>query len=177
MPLTFTETANVIAAVDGMPAALSPVLVRRIRMFDAKNLVPVIREDVGRREGRLDLVGACMARLHSELIDFGLDAETLRGLRRSLDHLDLDHGRSEFASAIELIRAGERVSLTVKLRAWGDPWQKGHSFHLEGLPESPDAARAKRAQAMLVQPTTRAVLTVDLNDLLDGFIAAFEAAS
>ncbi|QFG37204.1 hypothetical protein BDE18_1697 [Paracoccus pantotrophus] len=173
---TFLDTARAMAAVDAMPHELIPTLLRRIRIFDAKGLIPVQRGETGRREGRLDIAGACMARVMSELIDFGLDAETLRGLRQRLDFMDPEKQRSEFASAVELIREGTPIRLRVWLNLQLDPWAKFHSFALDGLPETDDTLRAERARAMLKGPESRALLSLDLTGLLEPFIVAFEEA-
>lgn len=178
--MTFLEIARLMAATDGMPDTIVPLLLRRIRSLDAKGLVAVQREDSGRREGHLNLTGACHARIASELIDFGLDAETLRALSKALDHFDPENQRSELESAIELIRAGHPVALVVTLnqvnpRAFRVEWQKWHSFRLEGLREE-GTSRAARAQAMVMRPITRAVLRVDLSELLTGFIEAHDQA-
>lgn len=180
--MTFLETARLIAAADGMPYDAVPLLLRRIRIFDAKDLIPVQRENSGRREGRLDLSGACRARVASELIEFGLNADTLRGLRKSLDRQDIQNKKSEFDTALEQIRTGCPITLAVSLKMENPQtaeraWEKWHSFRLEGLPKFEGSGRAERAQAMLLQPITRAILRVDLTDLLGAFIQAYDNAT
>ena len=178
MTLTFLDTAGAMADVDGLPGKLMPTLLRRLRAFDSKGLVPVQREDAGRREGRLDVTGACMARIHSELTDFGFDAETLRGLRSYLDMPAVaESPESHFAVAVEAVRAGAAVTLAAELRQVRNPWRKWHKFRLSG--HMPDNARVAEAVALLDAAEgveVRAVLTLDLTELLGNFIRAFEAA-
>ena len=178
MTLPLLDVAGVMADVDGLPGKVVPTILRRLRAFDAKGLVPVHREESGRREGKLDVVGAAMARIHSELIDFGLDAETLRGLRSYLNmRAYAERTQSHFAVAVDAVRSGLPVTLTVELRQKGGSWPKYHKFRLSG--HMADDSRAAEAVALLnaaegVQ--VRVVLTIDLQALLSPFIAAFDAA-
>lgn len=176
--LTFLDTAGAMADADGLPGKLVPTLLRRLRAFDTKGLVPVHREESGRREGRLDVTGACMARIHSELTDFGLDAETLRGLRSYFDLQGVaESSKSHFAIAVEAVRAGEAVILTVELRQVRNPWRKWHKFRMSG--HMTDDAKVSETIALLDEAEgmeVRAVLTLDLTELLGGFIRAFDAA-
>ncbi|WP_294929264.1 hypothetical protein [uncultured Paracoccus sp.] len=177
MTLNFLDVAGVIADVDRVPGKLVPTLLRRIRVFDTKNLIQVYREETGRREGRLDIVGACMARVHSELIDFGLDAETLRRLREFFDR-GKDVGPSAFTSAIDAVKDGKPVTLEVALRQRPEPWNKWHAFRMDG--HTVKSERATRVAAELDKAegiVDRAVLTIDLQMLLGEFIKAFEFAS
>ncbi|WCQ99565.1 hypothetical protein [Paracoccus aestuarii] len=177
MTLTFLDTAKVMASVDRMPDEQMAVLLRRLRLFDAKGLVPVHRQDIGRREGRLDLVGACMARLYSELLDFGLDAETLRGLRTKLDLNDIDKSQTHLATAIDAIRSGGEVTLYVELWQQSDPWKKGLSFRLHGhRAKNTRAANAVKLHEQMKGLKVRLLLPISLNRLLGDFISAFAAA-
>lgn len=179
LTLNFLDTTGVLADVDHLPGKLVPTLLRRIRVFDTKKLIPVYREDTGRREGRVDVVGACMARVHSELIDFGLDADTLRPLREFFDRkINLVGTETQFQAAIEAVRSGKTVSLKVSLRLRPDPWNKWHGFSLDGHTEKDQ--RVTEAVAAVDDAegiVDRAVLNVELNQLLGDFIKAFEFAA
>lgn len=176
LTLNFLDTTGVIADVDHLPGKLVPTLLRRIRVFDTKNLIPVHREDTGRREGRLDVVGACMARIYSELVDFGLDADTLRRLREFFDRkVDLGDSPTQFSAALEAIRKGEAVTLEVAMRQRPKPWSKWHAFSLDGHKEKSE--RVTKALAAVDEAkgiVDRAVLTLELTLLLGPFIKAFE---
>lgn len=178
MTLPLLDVAGVMADVDGLPGKSVPTLLRRLRAFDAKGLVPIHREESGRREGKLDVVGAAMARIHSELIDFGLDAETIRGLRSYLDHrAEVASPKSHFAVAVDAVRAGLPVMLAVELRQKPDPWRKYLAFKLSG--HMKENARVTEAVALLHEMEgvqVRAVMTIDLQPLLSEFIVAFDAA-
>lgn len=177
--LNFLDTAGTIADVDRLPGKLVPTLLRRIRVFDTKNLVPVYREETGRREGRLDLVGACMARVHSELIDFGLDAETLRGLREFFDRkAEMGKATTQFAAAVDAVKAGSPVTLEVILQQRLEPWGKWHHFRLSGHKEkSARVTAALSARDLESGVVERASLKIDLTELLGAFVKAFEIAS
>lgn len=178
-PLTFLDTARAIASADGMPETLVPTLVRRIRIFDTKNLIPVLRTDTGRREGRLDLVGGCMARVHSELIDFGVDAVTLRGLLEFLNRrASLESNETQFAAAVRAVQDKKAVTLALELWQRPDPWAKGHQFCLEGHAEK--SARVTAAIALRDQSEgieVRARLVLDLSKILSPFLSTFAAIS
>lgn len=176
MTLNFLDLTGLIAEVDNLPSEHAPTLLRRVRTFDTKNLIPVYREETGRREGRVDLVGACMARIHSELIDFGMDAATLRRLREFLDEkAELGGKESRFEAAIARVRESAEVSLIIELWQRPSPWAKAHSFRLEGAYEKNEraanaAAMNDAAQGIVV----RARLALNLSQLLSQFIELFE---
>lgn len=179
LTVNFLTLSGLIADADGMPGKMVPTVLRRVRMFDSKNLIPVHREDKGRREGRVDLSGACMARVHNELIDFGMDATTLRHLREFLDRkAELGGNEGQFTAGVEQVRAGKPVALVVELWQRPDPWFKDHAFRLEGV--FPPNERAERASAMADAAdgvVVRARMTLDLTQLLGEFIGAFETAA
>lgn len=174
--LSFLGTAGVISKVDDIPDDLTRTILRRIRIFDKKELVPVFRAAGPRAEGRLDVVSACMARVHSELIDFGLDAETLRGLRSFFDRsASLGSRKTQFAAAVDAIKDGEIVILEISLRHRPNPWSKWHAFALISHVEVNE--RAKNEVSLIDAQeciTDRAALKLDLTHLLSAFIEAFE---
>ncbi|WP_406735963.1 hypothetical protein [Thioclava sp. GXIMD4215] len=100
----------------------------------------------------------------------------MRRLRQTFDSVaTLGGSLSEFAMAVEAIKAGKAVTLNVTLRMRPEPWEKWHAFRLSGHKEK--SARATSAAAQLDvrdKIVDRAVLNIDLTALLGDFIKAFE---
>lgn len=177
--LTLNDVAALIADAEGAPSKLVPTMLRRVRSFDAKDLLPTEREETGRREGRLSMEGACLAYIYSELTDLGFDAALLRELRRTLDKpAELDaRGPTRLAATIASIQANRDMELRIELLHRKSPYQKAYHFGVRdiGKPDSRvrialDARDAERGVA------ARTTTNVNLTMLLSDFIASFDAA-
>lgn len=176
--LTFTAVAGLIADCENVPGKDVPTLLRRVRMFDSKELLPTIREENGRRTGALDLEGACAAYLFTELLDMGFDVALLRDLHQKMEKLaEMGSPQSIFESACDAVANGKQVFLTIELCHRSAPFRKWHHFKFDGHHEANErvvkAAEAhSAAEGIKVRTTTR----VDLSALLVGFVSAFKEA-
>lgn len=176
--LIFTAVAGLIADCEGVPGKDVPTLLRRVRLFDTKELLPTIREDSGRRTGSLDLDGACAAYLFTELLDMGFDVALLRDLHQKMSQFaEMGSQQSIFEAVCEAIESGKQVSLTIELCQRTAPYQKWHHFKFDGYRETSERVRKaaeahSEAEGIKVRTTTR----VDLSALLAEFVAAFKEA-
>lgn len=168
---TFLDISGMIAKSLDLPRDQVPAILRRIRLFDAKGLLKTIREDSGRREGRLDRIGAAEAVLFSELLDMGFNVDMLRELRAALDRKD------DFCTIVDLmspVYGDGRPGLEVKLyRA-----DLVRTYTFRDLDEPARQDRVSRTLALRDEAERVAtVLTVDLERLLSGFLAEFDAVA
>lgn len=172
--LKLLDLAGLIADAERLPGKMMPTLLRRLRMLDAKGLIPVSREEVGRREGLVGLNGALRARLFSVLMDNGFDAETLRKVVAMLN--DRPSGSAIYSDMIlSAVRAGVSVDLVITL--WHNR-ETGAKFHGISAPSvaPPLSDRAKSAlDNHHAAVAAQAVTTVPLNDLFAPILAHFEA--
>lgn len=172
--LTFLDVSSLIADSMGFPAGQVPTILRRVRLFDAKNLLDTIREDTGRREGRLTREGAATALIFSELLDMGLDVATLRDLAPKMNLRNLNSGQTEFGAVLAALDAGASVTLKIELRH-GKGVDDRRAYRFEGhrpQPAKVEAALSLNDAANGV--TVATVLNIDLPALLSGFLAAFD---
>lgn len=177
--LTLNDVAGLIADAEGAPSKVVPTVLRRVRSFDAKELLPVEREDAGRREGRLALDGACLAYVYSELTDLGFDAAMLRDVRAAIGGQHRPNSNeSDWLAAIRKIKGGEEVHLSIEMAVRRDGhFRKWPIIKIIGLREQ-SARFAAIAQNARDQKgvVIRTTVSVNLTLLLSGFIASFHAA-
>ncbi|MDI6025245.1 hypothetical protein QBK99_03355 [Corticibacterium sp. UT-5YL-CI-8] len=172
---TFTELASILAEADGLSADEHSTLVRRIRIFDAKNLLPTLPGE-GSKAGRLDLEGAAKAAVFVCLVDHGFDAELLRALRVRMDAKhSFQEIETRFAKAIATVQSKKAVSLTISFlrKRGGEPWL-GFTFEGSDLRnERVERALDLHADAHGVSSKVRT--TLDLNAVLEPVISAYGA--
>ena len=175
--LTFFDVSSLIADCMGFPARQVPAILRRVRLFDAKGLLDTIREETGRREGKLTREGAATALIFSELLDMGLDVATLRDLAPKMNLRNVNSGQTEFGAVLAALDTGAAVSLKIELRH-GKGSDDRRAYRFEGHRPQPAKVEAALALKDAVDGVTVAtVLSVDLPALLSGFLAAFDRAA
>ncbi|MGN6422623.1 MAG: hypothetical protein ACTHLA_04855 [Asticcacaulis sp.] len=174
---TFLEVTAIIADGQNLSAKFVPTLLRRVRLFDKHGLLPVAREDTGRREGRLDLNGAAQAAIYNELLEMGFDVEMAREVQYHVNHNNWTFGRPPqtlIDDAIVAIEAGQPVSLVIRLMHEFSG-KKHYEIDFEGAhdPRDERAAAALKLADDLKIVKVRAETRFDLNQILSPVIAAY----
>ncbi|WP_140986824.1 hypothetical protein [Asticcacaulis tiandongensis] len=172
---TFLDITAIIADGQHLSARSVPTLLRRVRLFDKHGLLPVEREDTGRREGRLDVDGACLAAIFCELLDMGFDVEMCREVAARIRKYDLYRADDAplLEAVIDAIGNQSAVALTLQLILNG----KGEKFHrvrFDGAEtKDPLVTETQTLERQLACETVRGETRLDLNVILAPVIAAY----
>lgn len=137
-----SETSAILAAAHSLNEGQRASLHRRVRLFDAKGLLPTRHDESG--TGQLDPAGCAMAAVFCAMVDAGFDAEMLRPVR---DAMQMPHGlqgnETRWERAVEAVKNGQNVTLTIRTKrnAEGRVWP---AIRFEGS-DSPRSGRVETA--------------------------------